>query len=351
VPLLALLALQANRGQHIAGRKLKNQTDLPRTDKERPVPRLSIVIPCLGGAAEFDGTLVSILQNRPADCEVLVVHTEPYNDPYSLRGEVRFVEAQESLVGLLNLAVEAAQGEVLHIVGCGLEVIENWTEAALEHFRDPEVAAVSPAILKLDRQTLVAAGVYWSLGGARRVVTDSRVIARGSGRLRSRIHGPTLAAAFYRRDVIAALGGFDAQVGEQLADVSVALDLQALGRLNVCEPASRLLEVGQIHSNLCSGFAAGRAAERLFWRHAHHRGITASLAMHAGSIAAELIFEQPSRFLGSLAGRGLASLEIGAAARHEQRLAAASDRLKELSELRATIRKATAPVKERRRAA
>src|SRR5436305_571247 len=38
----------------------------------RPVPRLSIIIPCLGGAAEFDGTLVSVLQNRPADCEVLV---------------------------------------------------------------------------------------------------------------------------------------------------------------------------------------------------------------------------------------------------------------------------------------
>ena len=315
------------------------------------MPRLSIVIPCLGGAAEFDGTLVSILQNRPADCEVLVVHTEPYSDPYSLRGEVRFIEAKESMIGLLNLAVEAARGEVLHIVGCGLEVNENWTEAALEHFCDLEVAAVSPAIVKADRQTLVAAGVYWSLGGARRVVTDSRVIARGSGRLRSRIHGPTLGAAFYRRDVIAALGGFDTYLGEQLADVSIALDFQALGRLNVCEPASRLVEVEQRQSNLGSGFVAGRAAERLFWRHAQHRGVSASLAMHMCSIATGSIFEQPSKFLASLAGRGLAFLEIGAAARHEQRLAAASDRLKKLAELRATVRKPLAPAKERRRAA
>jgi hypothetical protein len=324
---------------------------LPRTDKERPVPRLSIVIPCVGGAAEFDGTLVSILQNRPADCEVLVVHTEPYNDPYSLTGEVRFIEAQESLVGLLNLAVEEAQGEVLHIVGCGLEVIETWTDAALEHFCDPEVAAVSPAIVQADRQSLVAAGIYWSLGGTRRVVSDGRVIERGSGRLRSRIQGPTLAAAFYRRDVIAALGGFDAQMGDHLADVSMALDIQALGRLHVCEPASRLVEVGQRPNSAKTDFAAGRASERLFWRHAHQRGISAALAMHGCSVAASAIVKRPSQFLGSLAGRGLAWLEIGAAARHEQRLAAANERLKELAELRATVRKVAAPAKERRRAA
>ena len=74
-------------------------------DKDRPVPRLSIVIPCLGGAADFDGTLVSVLQNRPADCEVLVLHTEPYDDPYGLRNEVRFMESRGSLVDLLNVAV------------------------------------------------------------------------------------------------------------------------------------------------------------------------------------------------------------------------------------------------------
>ncbi len=315
------------------------------------MPRLSIVIPCVGGAAEFDGALVSILQNRPADCEVLVVHTEPYDDPYSLADEVRFIEAQESLVGLLNLAVEAAHGEVLHIVGCGLEVNENWTAAALEHFCDLEVAAVSPAIVTADRQSLVAAGVYWSLGGVRRVVSDSRVVSRGSGRLRSKINGPTLAAAFYRRDVVAALGGFDDSLGEGLADVSLALDIQALGRLHVCEPASRLVDVGQRPGATSASFASGRAAERLFWRHAQQRGISTSLAMHGCSVAAGAIFERPSKFLASLAGRGLACLEVGAVARHEQRLAAASERLTELAELRATVRKAAPPAIERRRAA
>src|SRR3954469_4194264 len=74
-----------------------------RKDKERRVPRLSIVIPCLGGAADFDATLVSVLQNRPGDCEVLVAHSEPYDDPYRLHGEVHFIHVEEhSTVGLLN---------------------------------------------------------------------------------------------------------------------------------------------------------------------------------------------------------------------------------------------------------
>ena len=66
-------------------------------DKERPVPRLSIIIPCLGGGAEFDGTLVSVLQNRPADCEVIVAHTDDYGDPYALRGEVEFVHGSAAV--------------------------------------------------------------------------------------------------------------------------------------------------------------------------------------------------------------------------------------------------------------
>ena len=79
--------------------------------------RLSIVIPCLGGASDFDDTLVSVLQNRPADCEVLVAHREPYDDPYALSGEVQFIESQsDSLAALLNTALDQASGEVLHVM-------------------------------------------------------------------------------------------------------------------------------------------------------------------------------------------------------------------------------------------
>ena len=55
--------------------------------------RLSIVIPVLGDQKPLDDTLVSILENRPANCELVVVHNTPYNDPYGLSGEVQFVQA------------------------------------------------------------------------------------------------------------------------------------------------------------------------------------------------------------------------------------------------------------------
>jgi hypothetical protein len=305
------------------------------------VPRLSIVIPCLGGAAEFDGTLVSVLQNRPADCEVLVVHTDTYDDPYKLRGEVRFIQTQgNSLVELLNTAIHEAAGEVLHIVGCGLEVSEGWTAPALTHFDDPEVAAVSPVILGVDQKSVIAAGLRWSLGGARHVVRDRRIVAPGSGRLRARIHGPTLAAAFYRRDLLVAIGGFETGIGTVLADVSVALAIQSLEQLHVCEPASQLVQVRELPSIAAVGFIDGRAAERLFWRSAAERGLALAMGLHLLTIVGDTLRLMPSPALvTTLAGRAAAWFEFAAVQRHERNLAVANERLKELAELRASVRK------------
>src|SRR5206468_2200743 len=168
---------------------------------------------------------------RPADCEVLVVHTEPYDDPYGLAHEVRFIESRGSLVDLLNVAVHQASGEVLHVVGCGLEATEGWTTAALAHFEDADVASVSPLIVSCGEQHIIAGGVRWSLGGARKVVNDDRLFRPGAGRLRASILGPALSAAFYRREVLAALDGFDPAIGDRLADVNLALALRSLGRL------------------------------------------------------------------------------------------------------------------------
>ena len=52
------------------------------------MPRLSIIIPALGNSARLESTLVSVLENRPLDCDIIVVHTGEYNDPYDLAGEI-----------------------------------------------------------------------------------------------------------------------------------------------------------------------------------------------------------------------------------------------------------------------
>ena len=52
------------------------------------MPRLSIVIPCAQDAERFETTLASVLQNRPGDCELLLIQPRSYDDPYELADEV-----------------------------------------------------------------------------------------------------------------------------------------------------------------------------------------------------------------------------------------------------------------------
>jgi hypothetical protein len=330
-------------------------------DKEGPVPRLTILIPCVGGAAEFDATLVSVLQHRPDDCEVLLVHTEPYDDPYELGSEVQFLRSGASarLVELINEGIATAAGEVVHLLGCGIEVTEGWTDAALERFQDADIAAVSPVVLDIDRKKLLAAGVRWTVGGSRQVVADQRVLHGGSARLRAGILGPTLAAGFFRREVMEALGGFDSRLDDRYADVDLALAIAALDLRAVCEPGSRVVQTTVRDDQRRASFARGRNAERIFWRNAPARGMLPSLVMHPFALIDDILATRSALGAGLAAlGRTLSVLEFGAVKRHEERLAAAREVLAAVEE-RATIPlsraapvdKAAVPAPSRRRAA
>jgi hypothetical protein len=311
----------------------------------------------LGGASEFDGVLVSVLQNRPADCEVIVVHGETYDDPYHLRDEVNLIHAPDvSPIEMLNAALHQSGGEIVHIIGCGLQTTDGWTEPALAHFHDPQVAAVAPAIVSADGQTLLSAGVGWSFGGARYVIRDPRITEPGNGRLRAKILGPTLAAAFYRRDVLLAMDGFDTFIGVELADIAMALAIESLGRLHVSEPASQLLcPLGEL-APAVSEFRRSCDAERTFWRHNGRRSVLVSIGAHGLSATYGMLTAKAPLF--ALAGRLRALVEVGGVQRHRERLALAATRLAELETLRAKSRKLrpTAkieplPATKRRRAA
>ena len=284
--------------------------------------RLSIVIPCLGGAAEFDAALVAVLQHRPAHCEVLVIHRDEYLDPYDLAGDVRFLHSPDarSLCELLNEGLAESEGEFLHVLACGLVPEEGWTEPALAHFRDPEVAAVTPALMQGDR--LAAAGVRFSPAGSRRVLTDERLLLPGSGHLRAAIGGPTLAAGFYRREVLSALGGFD-DATDRLADVALAIDLAALDLRCEFEPAARIALIADPWAGAAEpALARGRAAERLFWRQSAIAGNPWAMAAHAMAAAVDV---------SGMLGRLVALCELGSVQRHNTRIAEAAERLRELA--------------------
>ena len=75
--------------------------------------RLTIILPALGSDTQLEETLVSVLQNRPDDSDVLVVHPGNYDDPYELAGEVNFLPmpAGSGLLACLNAAIQGADSQ------------------------------------------------------------------------------------------------------------------------------------------------------------------------------------------------------------------------------------------------
>lgn len=322
------------------------------------VPRLSIVIPCLGGAAEFDETLVSVLQNRPSRCEVLVVHAQPYDDPYGLKDEVRFirVSGRPSLVQLANTGLEAAQGDIVHLLGCRLSTNEGWTETALEHFDDEAVAAVSPLIVDAVHGQVAAAGVNCSLAGSRQIVGRGVEIKNTRRVSRLQAAGPTLDAGFYRREVLLALGGWQETLSE-VADADLAQSLAALELKTVVDTDCVLHERSPALRQ--GGFAHGRALERLFWRQASvgQRGL--AILLHMLAVMVDFTLRVPKGdAVTTLIGRAVGILHAGKMAKYATQLAEARALLAgeepstlSLADAREELNEATVQTTQRRKAA
>ncbi len=295
--------------------------------------RLSIVIPCLGPCEQFEDTLASVLQHRPDRSEIIVVHRRPYADPYHLRGEVSFSHVESaSLVDLVNDAVQDARGEVIHVLASGAEVRDGWTHSALRHFADPRIAAVAPLVLMLASPGRIETmGVRYTLGGERISVGHDLAIPDHHA-LRDEVIGPSLLAGFYSKDALLALGGFCREVGDELADVDLALALRDVGCRSVLEPKSQVA-YSPLDSNrtLLGAVSRGWGAERLFWRHWGREGRAASLLSHPVATVMDALRHEG--ILGGglkLLGRTLGLSSIRAGGSYEQQLAAAAELLGDL---------------------
>ncbi len=199
------------------------------------MPRLSIIVPHRHDDQRLEATILSVLENRPRDCEVIVAHDGSYLDPYQLSDEVIYVQEEQgaSVVELLNAGLMAACSPVVCAMLDGVLVEPNWCEPALKHFARTEVTSVAPHI-KVGRKAI--SGL-------------SQDAIRNVSKLRSgRIHAnqasgcaaPTLACGFFRRKPLLALGGWCDDVGATVADVELALLLSELQQLCISEPASLL---------------------------------------------------------------------------------------------------------------
>ncbi len=271
------------------------------------MPRLSIIIPVLGSAPRLESTLVSVLENRPTDCEIIVVLNAPYDDPYDLKDEVRYLHVGESagIVESLNTGIQASRAAIVHLLASGFEVTEGWTDSVWSHFRDPHVAGVGPLVVDvLDSRKVLAAGL--ESAAASRIVRSFGGTDDVAGA--QQILGPLVQAAFFRRSALELVGGLPQAVGDSLADVDLALTLKYAGYHCMLEPASRVEAVpGDIALDTAAGFRNGLAAERLFWRNAPVLGWKKSLAMHPLAVLGEFVAGLPhwgtmTRLCGRLLG-------------------------------------------------
>ncbi len=252
--------------------------------------RLSIVIPVLGNPRQLDDTLLSVLENRPARCEIVVVHNQPYHDPYHLGSEVRLIAAERgaTMVECLNQGWAASGAPVVHTLTCGVQVCPGWADAALRHFGNPQVAAVAALVVhRHDRRKIVSAGLGYSADGTAWRLEQFDACG-GSADAPPDFCGPDTLAAFYRRSLLQLRGGFSSWAGDSLAGIDLALALRHAGYRCVLEPRS-VAHVDAAATYVEPAFRRGRNGERLFWRWASSRGWWSSLAAHAGLLAGHCV--------------------------------------------------------------
>ena len=285
--------------------------------------RLSIVIPLTGNEQRMEDTLVSVLENRPNDCQVVVVLNEVYADPYDLKNEVCFVYAPNGCkpVECINRGLDAAKGEIVHVLTAGAEVGPGWAEAAMAHFHDQKIAAVAPLILRPDDpHRVVSAGSEYRDGGSVRRTDSGRPISEIGHDTRSTL-GPDQLAGFYRKSWLDMVDRFCGETGAAFATVDLALKLREAGGECVFDPNCRVYA----HESIAAAEPVATQAlqaERLFWRWAPSRGWLRSLPAHALHLAWETLSgcPRPSMFA-RLLGRFLGLCGFGLHGRHRRQMA------------------------------
>lgn len=289
------------------------------------MPRLSIIIPHRNDDQRLETTLVSVLENRPHDCEIIVVHNGSYSDPYELCDEVVFVEEnpQISSVGLLNAGVLAACSPIIHVLLDGVIVSNRWADIALEKLDESGIDALA---VRTRTSSWQSSGVLPLTRVSTPTLMRGKVDQAQSASIQA---GPTIACGFYRRRQLLALDGWNANLDIATADVELAWSMQTLGLNCECHPDLELQASDEIGRTLCRS-SVGQLAEL-----AVAFGISGSgLGAAIGDCAKGLLSGNPSKALSW--SKGL--LERRLSRQTTKRLAAAKKQLDAIDRADSSIR-------------
>jgi len=217
------------------------------------VPRLSLIVPFQCDSQALENTLVSVLELRSPDDELLIVHRGEYQDPYGLQGnEAKVLEtpASTSLAEQLNIAVQNATGDVLQVVLPGTVLEHDWCVDALAAFDELDV-------------DMIALGVSGSGANSLQYGFEAELIPqrRATGEA-SKIAGPLLAGTMIRRSAIECLGGWNTKIPGDLIDFELCLMAKLLGlQVGVVEGSS--VTCDESRSMVLSHYELGRSIGQL----------------------------------------------------------------------------------------
>ncbi len=222
------------------------------------MPRLSLIVPFQCDSQALENTLVSVLELRSPDDELLIVHRGEYQDPYGLQGnEAKVLEtpASSSLAEQLNIAVQNATGDVLQVVLPGAVLEPDWCVDALAAFDELDVDMIALGVS--------GSGVSGSGASSLQYGFEADLIPqrRATGEA-SKIAGPLLAGTMIRRSAIQCLGGWNTKIPGDLIDFELCLMAKLLGlQVGVVEGSS--VACDESRSMVLSHYELGRSIGQL----------------------------------------------------------------------------------------
>jgi glycosyltransferase involved in cell wall biosynthesis len=191
-------------------------------------PLFSIITPCLNGAQYLEGAIESVVRQRGADFEHIVVDGGSTDDTLAILARHRHVrllsEPDRGLYDANNKGLRVARGGIIGILNSDDYYTADAFSAVAAAFADSAVSVVTGG-----------AEVFMEENGMRRI---ERVIA-GNADLRLDLRNvlagvPVLNARFFRRSFVDILGGFDIAL-------RIAADREWLVRAALLRPTQTVL--------------------------------------------------------------------------------------------------------------
>lgn len=285
--------------------------------------RLSIIVPFLDDHAKLESTLLSLLENRNSDLEILVVHNGNYDDPYQLGDdEVVLIQAPAaySHTESLNLAISTASAPAIQILLPGMRVQQDW---------------YVPSLRKLEREDWDAVASPCSVDQSTQVIYGLDRSALPHRRLASKMPNsvaPLVAGTIFRKQVLRLIGGLCPQLGREGAEVELQLLMDAMDLRSTITSDILIQAPMRVVAGLDIGYEMGKICGQIACAYGAVEGSGVevdSLAKQLGHLAGGLMSPKSvAERLGWVMGIRDRSLENAI----RERLVNAADRLDEAAE-------------------